>query len=445
MHYIATLFLAVQISNAAIGGFVLPARDVSIPASSSPTTSSIPTQSIHIEQAETPTTTSPSSSTSSAKNPPLFLPVTAAPPDTLGIANVSGFYGPGAWASWFLTIVGAWVQVLRRSEEKVDVNTALFLLGTNWAAVDIFRSIHAMRNIQPDQPDYKTEFIKCMGSYGAAITVVFWGTVHALLLTTVTKANFSGRECMNRRLLTLTVGLVLPFIALVASTFGPVLTGLNGNALEYLPALYWMGMGSGTHSITYTPVNVIPFLPLAYWFALADDKTQLLPKRLVKIIKIVNNSDATRIIWGFFGLSSLVSFVVSFIARLATGNGNWEWGMALGILFFVPILIFMVPLVGMIFLPISVVIYIFKGYLHLGSNVSESCFFMPCTPQSISDEDQIYALLAGLFALVGFELLPPILRKLRKEYRDRRLFEEDVKRRLRQAELRRSTSAPLNH
>jgi hypothetical protein len=431
MYYLATFSLAVQISNAAVGGFVLPARNVSILTSLSPTTSSIPTQLIHTEQAEIRTTTSPSSSTSSSKDPPLFLPVTAAPPDPLGISNVSGFYGPGAWAAWFLTIVGAWVRVLRGSEEKVDMNTALFLFGTNWAAVDVFRSIHAMRNIQPDQPDYKTEFIKLMGSYGAALTVVFWGTVHALLLTPVTEEVFSGRKCRNRRLLTLIVGVVLPLIALAASTFGPVLTGINGKSLDYLPVLYWKGMGSGTHNATNMVIAVTPCLPLAYWLVFVDDKTQQLPKRLVKAIKIVDDPNIKNTLLVLLSLGSLVSLFVFVPIFLVTGNEHWAWGMAPLWLMFAPAFIIVIgPAIWMIYLPISVVVYIFKGYLHLGSEVSESCFFMPCTPQSISDEDQIYALLAGLFSLVGFELLPPVLRKLQEKNRDQRLFEEDVERRL---------------
>jgi hypothetical protein len=93
------------------------------------------------------------------------------------------------------------------------------------------------------------------------------------------------------------------------------------------------------------------------------------------------------------------------------------------------------------FFPGSAVVYDFKEYLHLGSNVSESCFFMPCAPQSISDEDQMYALLAGLFCLFGFEVLPPLFKEMRKRYKDRRSFVREVEARMRELEMRRRTAA----
>lgn len=38
---------------------------------------------------------------------PLHLSTTSTLPDSLGIAKVNGFYGPGAWSGWFLTIVSS--------------------------------------------------------------------------------------------------------------------------------------------------------------------------------------------------------------------------------------------------------------------------------------------------------------------------------------------------
>jgi hypothetical protein len=40
-------------------------------------------------------------------------------------------------------------------------------------------------------------------------------------------------------------------------------------------------------------------------------------------------------------------------------------------------------------------------------NYSESCFFMPCASQSISDEDQLYSLFAGLAIFLAFEVGAP--------------------------------------
>lgn len=58
--------------------------------------------------------------------------------------------------------------------------------------------------------------------------------------------------------------------------------------------------------------------------------------------------------------------------------------------------------------------YVWTGYFRRNPKTwgSESCFFMPCSPQSIKDEDQIYALLASLFLFIGLEGLPPALKYL---------------------------------
>src|SRR5690349_14987992 len=92
------------------------------PPTGLPTTTSLsisttlpsPIQIEHADLGRTKTT----SLTSTATAIPLYLPVTASPPDRLGIAQVSGFYGPGAWAAWFLTGVAAWWRILRRSKKK---------------------------------------------------------------------------------------------------------------------------------------------------------------------------------------------------------------------------------------------------------------------------------------------------------------------------------------
>lgn len=103
-------------------------------------------------------------STSSYTGTPLNLSVTASPSDLLGIGQVSGFHGPGAWTAWFLTIATSWIRILRRLEHKIDLNAWLFLLGMNWAAIDIFR----------------TSLQQAHGSVWSGLHCRLWGTGHAL-------------------------------------------------------------------------------------------------------------------------------------------------------------------------------------------------------------------------------------------------------------------------
>jgi len=50
---------------------------------------------------------------------------------------------------------------------------------------------------------------------------------------------------------------------------------------------------------------------------------------------------------------------------------------------------------------LSTVFYVYKAYLRHEADPSMSCFLMPCSPQSIKDEDQIWSLFAGLFSFVA--------------------------------------------
>ena len=103
----------------------------------------------------------------------------------------------------------------------------------------------------------------------------------------------------------------------------------------------------------------------------------------------------------------------------------------------------LLPAAGVWVLSTSALFYIWDVCYRRSSEtmISESCFFMPCSPQSIKDEDQIYALLAGIFLCVGLEVFPPAFRRLRQWYRDNRLFVQMVEGALRQFEMRRRGTA----
>jgi hypothetical protein len=441
------VLLAFQIGVGVVGGLALalPA-DLHTPTSSIQTStlpsirSTDPAQAIpQSTGSSTSTSVSSSSTYTSAKSAPLFLSVSAASPDPLGISKVSGFYGPGAWAAWFLTIVASWVGGIHGTKKKVDVNTALFLLGANWAAVDVFRSIHALRSLRSDQLDYTIEFSKGMGNYAAAFTVTFWGVFIALLQMCLVFSEERARM--------LIVGLVLPLIALTATIFGPVFTGLGGSALNLFPALYWIGMGDELHGITVMLAAATFILVLAPLIGalVFQERNTLFPrwvKTTVSTIKEIVNSDAAGMAFGLYVVFSFVTLVVSVILCISKNDEVYLWGMSPFLILFSPILLITGPMGWLVVIPGSIVVYLFKGYLHFGSNVSESCFFMQCAPQSIKEEDQLYALLAGLFAL-GYEIAPHAFKKLRDRYRERRLFFQQVEERLEQSEMRRRAAAWL--
>ena len=370
--------------------------------------------------------------------------MTTAAPDLLGIANISGVYGPGAWAAWFITGFAAWWRIFARSEEKMDVNTWAFLFGINWAAVDILRAIHTLRSISPEND---AELSSHMGAFGAAFTVVFWGTSHALLQVPITSAVFEYSEYKGQRMKTLGVGLILPLGALLASTY----LFRDPRASDQLPALYYQGMETVDqfHSfyLILACLTPIMFSPLAITWFLSHKLDSSDPTRATIEPTLLLEDLPKNKIFYFVGMVLCFSSCGLFIVFLVLGLGmNNLVGFYFAIPFFSLVCLAfptLLPSVWVYFLGTGSVSYIWKGYFRRSSEtrISQSCIFMPCSPQSIKDEDQIYALLAGIFLFVGLEVFPPAFRRLRQWYRDNRLFVQMVEGALRQFEMRRRGTA----
>ncbi|KAJ5445952.1 hypothetical protein N7491_002034 [Penicillium cf. griseofulvum] len=210
--------------------------------------------------------------------PPVYLAVTSEPPDVLGIGNVSGFYGPGSWAAWFISVVASWWRIIRISEESFDPNTWLFLLGTNWAVVGLFRGIRMAQSIPRDSLTYDAELGSMKGSIGAAFIVTFWGTFHGLMQYLLTMVLFDNLKTQRYRLWTLLLGMILPSLALMHSD--PLKT-------MGVPTLYWHAMHSGAYDLNLvvsagTPYYIFPF---SVWL-LGYMDISLLPNMLPRLLKL---------------------------------------------------------------------------------------------------------------------------------------------------------------
>jgi hypothetical protein len=83
--------------------------------------------------------------------------------------------------------------------------------------------------------------------------------------------------------------------------------------------------------------------------------------------------------------------------------------------------------------------YVFKAYLGRSADRSKSCFFMPCAPQSILDEDKLQTLVAGSALFFAFDFFPVVIPKIKARYigeestqeTERRMEELEVRQRLR--------------
>ncbi|KAJ5170799.1 uncharacterized protein N7500_003582 [Penicillium coprophilum] len=344
-----------------------------------------PSSDITISTTSTDKTTASSNATPSPtreyydSGPPIYLPVTSEPPDVLGIGNVSGFYGPGSWAAWFISIVASWWRLLRVSEERFDPNTWVFLLGTNWAAVGLFRGIRMAQSIPLDSLTYDAELGSLKGSIGAAFNVTFWGTFHCLMQYLLTMILFDTPKTQRYRLWTLLLGMILPSLALMHSA--PIRT------ME-VPALYWQAMHSGAYELNLAVAAGTPFyiMPFSVWLLGYMDISLIpnifpglleLPK---EIFRIVIASRMAHKVLNYFTIGSFFVVQTSVIMINVTGDSRW----LIGLLPLAPLLLCFLLLLSPYFWICLVGYasgrYAFMGYVIRSAKASQSCFFMPCAP-----------------------------------------------------------------
>jgi hypothetical protein len=116
------------------------------------------------------------------------------------------------------------------------------LLGTNWAAFDLVRYIAEVRSLERNSGGSSEMIGKEMCQIGAAFTVLWWGTLHALaqLCIVFTARNDTAKGLLQRKA-TLAIGLAFPLIALSVALF---------TLVDYkIPALYWSGITKYDHSV----------------------------------------------------------------------------------------------------------------------------------------------------------------------------------------------------
>ena len=167
------------------------------------------------------------------------LPVSGIGEDPLGIAQVSGFYGPGTWSAWYFTIMAAWIQLLVHPRKRLDPNSWFYILAMNWAAIDLIRQVHSLRAAQ-DRGDSLDARKRFMGPMAAPYVIVYWGSVHAIVqnvvaffatgliivmehgTTDIDDLRIWFQVLFSRRLV-LSMGLILPLAALSIVCFNPPL------------------------------------------------------------------------------------------------------------------------------------------------------------------------------------------------------------------------------
>lgn len=396
-----------------------------------PAATPTPVVNVEPDKIATPTTTWTS----------LYIPVTTDPPDILGIAEISGFYGPGPWSAWVITIAASWRRIRQGSEERIDPNTWAFLLGINWAALELWRGIYDERHIPPGSLRHEPELMKRRGSIGAALNVTFWGSSHAVFQFIVIviflncRCPFDyRRQTQVHRLRVLALGLISPLLALTGSAW-------LGDT-DLLPALYYDRSDEEAHFafLAYAASTGLAVIPIVSYVVM--HASTLFADRLLSPIDC-----ATPFIGIFVFISVTFVLILQFFAD-KLGDGYWIVGLQTPIfyVFFAGLglgwamlgfggpgvsifLVWMLTFFG--------VLVAFGADGTRTGKISESCFIMPCAPQSITDGDQLFSLFAGLCLSFLGEVYPVLWARLKKQYDERKQFFQHVEGRLEQVELRR--------
>jgi hypothetical protein len=289
--------------------------------------------------------------------------------ESLGINNVSGFYGPGSWIAWYLTLATSWVAVIRNDHSN-NLHHIGYLLYVNWAAIDVIRK---SVQVPLDATDTDSRNISSNGPLGAALVVTWWGVVHATLQFTYSILSTGGAHDplyfnVRRRSTLLKVGVILPSIAgLVCFIYIP-----REDFGQPIPALCWDGMvlDRSRHISRYICAAALWSLCSSTTAVLLVDCSRFWPSSLERTPKEHICLTMLFYLIGFIPVSLSLPYLLALTESGLSGRGIWQ----------------------------------------------KSCFFMPCAPHNLMEWDQAFPVFRGVF-MVGYEFglghMPQLLRSFK--------------------------------
>jgi hypothetical protein len=181
------------------------------------------------------------------------------------LANeVNGFYGPGTWAAWVITLMASWIPILRKDYES-NIHYISYALYTNWAAIDIFRqkpSTHALQPRSTEDPD-KPVLVSRENVMAASFAVVGVGIVHAYLQYVVCLRQLREEEklengdikTIRRRSHIILLGAALPSIAWFVWSQGMCLGLLHNPIFGLSVVMFSLGLFSNV--LLFTNMTLI--------------------------------------------------------------------------------------------------------------------------------------------------------------------------------------------
>jgi hypothetical protein len=298
----------------------------------------------------------------------LYLEIPFGTDDPLGIRQVSGLYGPGTWAGWYIMVLSSWYTLITTGKllNTPYVGCMLFI---HWTGIHLMLQTYAW-----EASDHTRQ-----GSIAAAFTVTYWGLHYATsqyLLFFCKNRLFrsqgyspSSYKCSITTTRVALFSLVVPalacFLVTVRLPFPRSLNGFTYGADDLLlPAFYYGGMDQSQHLATLTRSTTFSITILCMAIMLPD----------------------TFVLMGEFE----------------------DWTGCSGNLFLLLYTAMVFPLlVG------PALCYAWRIIVTKGNIVNKSCYFMPCSPQHMAEPDQALAVFVGLGMLV-FEHKKMLARVARK-------------------------------
>ena len=171
-------------------------------------------------------------------------------------SQINGFYGPGTWAAWAITLFASWIP-LWRDDYKYNLHYHSYALYTNWAAIDLLRQMwRADRN-----RGFREMEDAQLQSLFAALAVVRVGILHASMqieqCCSAEKRKGTGTESdIRHRIGCIVKGLLLPLFTnfLVWPFFHDTMVG-HGTLLSMLFTVVAVMIGSIV-MIQITPLEI---------------------------------------------------------------------------------------------------------------------------------------------------------------------------------------------
>jgi hypothetical protein len=128
--------------------------------------------------------------------------------------QISGFYGPGAWAAWVITLIASWIPLLQ-GDYTHNLHFIGYAIYTNWAAIDLIH--HVSQVLLHDQQNWSDADQARLDNIAASLAVLQIGICQMITQMCFFTGQYRHEESARpklspetRRRLVLIAGAVFP-------------------------------------------------------------------------------------------------------------------------------------------------------------------------------------------------------------------------------------------